>query len=66
MSIASWKCLVNHDDLQRSSHIVSVADKHVYVFGGELIPREPRDNKVFEVDLESAGNTIMISHAKPY
>lgn len=55
MSTATWKRLINHSDLQRSSHVVSVTSKHVYVFGGELVPREPRDDKIFDVDLNSAG-----------
>lgn len=57
---ATWKCLTQHGDLQRSSHIVSAVDKHVYIFGGELVPREPRDNEVFNVDLNSTGNMVHI------
>lgn len=44
---------MKHDDLQRSSHVVSVIGQTAFVFGGELVPREPRDNHLFSVDLNS-------------
>lgn len=45
--------LLEAEILQRSSHIVSVVDGEAVVFGGELQPREPRDNDVHAIFLES-------------
>jgi hypothetical protein len=50
---AKWTKVVEAEILQRSSQIVSVIDKQIYIFGGELRPREPRDN---DVHLVSLGN----------
>lgn len=47
----SWTKLVTNQQLQRSSHNVSVIDSTVYIFGGELKPREPRDNDVHKIGL---------------
>jgi N-acetylneuraminic acid mutarotase len=56
---ASWTKAATHPQLQRSSHNVSTIGNTVYVFGGELKPREPRDNDVHKVVLgEKSGNTI--------
>ncbi|KAK5946258.1 hypothetical protein PMZ80_000400 [Knufia obscura] len=55
MAKAEWKCIAKHEDLQRSSHIVSVLGHTTYIFGGELVPREPRDNKVFSLNLNAPG-----------
>lgn len=52
---AEWKCLTAHPDLQRSSHTVSVIGHTAYVFGGEFVAREPRDNKVFAIQLDKPG-----------
>lgn len=48
---AKWSKVVEAEILQRSSQIVSVIDRQVYIFGGELRPREPRDNDVHIVSL---------------
>lgn len=48
---AKWTKVVEAEILQRSSQIVSVIDRQVYIFGGELRPREPRDNDVHIVSL---------------
>jgi hypothetical protein len=47
------KChkLLENEILRRSSQIVSVINNQVYIFGGELLPREPRDNDVHAVSL---------------
>ena len=58
MAKAQWKCFVEHDDLQRSSHVVSVIGHTAYIFGGELVPREPRDNKIFSVNLGESGQAL--------
>ena len=43
---AKWTRLYEAEILQRSSQILSVVDNKAYVFGGELRPREPRDNDI--------------------
>jgi hypothetical protein len=45
--------LIEAEVLQRSSHIVSVVDNQAVIFGGELQPREPRDNDVHSVSLDN-------------
>lgn len=52
---AKWSKLLDVEVLQRSSQALSVVDNKVYVFGGELRPREPRDNAVHVVSLDSQG-----------
>jgi len=53
MTAARWSRLIDQSpQLQRSSHCVSVADGQLYVFGGELRPREPRDNELFVIDVD--------------
>lgn len=49
------KChkLLEAEILQRSSQIISVVGNRAYIFGGELRPREPRDNDVHAVSLDS-------------
>ncbi len=48
---ATWQEVAAEDILQRSSHIVSVISDRAYIFGGELRPREPKDNDVHVVKL---------------
>ncbi|KAJ6172492.1 hypothetical protein N7470_001559 [Penicillium chermesinum] len=54
------KChkLLEAEILRRSSHIISVAGSQAYVFGGELKPREPRDNDVHSIALQSNDTTV--------
>lgn len=49
MATATWSKLLSADILQRSSQIISLTPDNVYIFGGELRPREPRDNDVHVV-----------------
>ncbi|KAJ6109457.1 hypothetical protein N7486_001692 [Penicillium sp. IBT 16267x] len=51
--------------LQRSSHIVSVVGDQAVIFGGELQPREPRDNDVHTVSLDSATASMNSQPATP-
>ncbi|KAK5721947.1 hypothetical protein LTR15_006541 [Elasticomyces elasticus] len=44
---ATWTAVNQSELLQRSSHNVAVLGSKVYVFGGELKPRQPRDNDIF-------------------
>lgn len=48
---ANWTRIAKCDAIQRSSLCVSSTGSSVYVFGGELKPRQPRDNNVHKVSL---------------
>lgn len=48
---ARWRKLTEAESLRRSSHVLLVLSDVVYVFGGELRPREPRDNEVYVVEI---------------
>jgi hypothetical protein len=48
---ARWKKVAGSDVLKRSSHAVAAIDGQVYVFGGELVARQPRDGDVHAVAL---------------
>lgn len=52
--VARCHKLVEAEILRRSSQVVSVVGDRVYIFGGELRPREPRDNDVHVVSLNSS------------
>lgn len=52
--VARCHKLVEAEILRRSSQVVSVVGDKVYIFGGELRPREPRDNDVHVVSLDSS------------
>ena len=52
--VARCHKLVEAEILRRSSQVVSVVGDRVYIFGGELRPREPRDNDVHVVSLDSS------------
>lgn len=43
---ASWKHIVSTERLQRSSQTVSVTGDKIWIFGGELQPREPVDSQL--------------------
>ena len=48
---ASWTRLVSNSRLQRSSQVLSVLSSKAWIFGGELLPRQPVDNRLDVVDL---------------
>jgi hypothetical protein len=48
----SWKRLLDDERLRRSSQVLSVIDQHVCIFGGEVKPREPIDDKIDIVSLK--------------
>ena len=52
--VARCHKLLEGEILRRSSQIVSVVGDQAYIFGGELRPREPRDNDVHAVSLGSS------------
>ncbi|KAK0280201.1 hypothetical protein LTR35_008352 [Friedmanniomyces endolithicus] len=49
---ATWTAVNSSEQLQRSSHNVAVIDSSVYVFGGELKPRQPRDDDIFVIPIK--------------
>ncbi|KAK0386724.1 hypothetical protein NLU13_6559 [Sarocladium strictum] len=55
---AQWTRLASTARLQRSSHAVSVVGSQVLIFGGELLPRQPVDNKIDVVAVDSAVQTL--------
>jgi hypothetical protein len=57
---ASWIQLCTSDKLQRSSHVLSVVDDNAYIFGGELLPRQPLDNLVYKLDFKARGMQFTI------
>lgn len=42
----NWQRIIHNDRLKRSSQVVSVVDGQVYIFGGEVQPRQPVDDQV--------------------
>ncbi|KAK3904040.1 kelch repeat protein [Staphylotrichum tortipilum] len=50
---ARWTRLVSSARLERSSHTLSVLQSQTWVFGGELLPREPVDNQLDAIDLRA-------------
>lgn len=49
---AIWKQCPSSSSLQRSSHTVDSIEGEAYVFGGELLPRQPLRSQVFKVVLD--------------
>lgn len=49
----TWTQVQRHQSLQRSSQSLSTIGSVALIFGGELHPREPRDNDVHILDLTS-------------
>lgn len=54
----SWKRLLNDERLRRSSQVLSVVDSNVCIFGGEVKPREPIDDKVDVFPLKSNATNL--------
>ena len=55
---AKWTRIHEAEILQRSSQILSVVDNRAYVFGGELRPREPRDNDIHVLSVNEGKHSI--------
>lgn len=63
---ATWTRLASSGRLQRSSHTLSVVESRAFVFGGELIPRQPVDNQLDVIDLtRSVIGQTGLSHTFP-
>lgn len=50
---ATWSRVAEHDLLKRSSHATAAVDGELFVFGGELVAREPRDGDVHAVGVKT-------------
>ncbi|KAF2173705.1 hypothetical protein M409DRAFT_15979 [Zasmidium cellare ATCC 36951] len=48
---AQWTPLASTSKLQRSSHTLTTLNSTLYIFGGELKPREPRDNELHKISI---------------
>lgn len=49
----NWQRLIKTDRLKRSSQVLSVVNSHVCIFGGEVQPRQPVDDKVDVLSLNA-------------
>lgn len=50
---ATWTKLSQHDQLKRSSVCATAVNSTIYIFGGELEARKPRDNHVHKLNLNA-------------
>ncbi|KAH7309045.1 kelch repeat protein [Stachybotrys elegans] len=58
---ATWTRLASETRLQRSSQCVSVLGSALYIFGGEVLPREPVDNHLHAIELgENSRNGVTV------
>ena len=48
---AKWSRIASSQRLYRSSQAVSAVGQKIFIFGGELLPREPVDNQMDVVDV---------------
>ncbi|KAJ4024583.1 hypothetical protein NW752_003149 [Fusarium irregulare] len=55
---ASWSLITSSKRLSRSSQAVSIVNQKAFIFGGELLPREPVDNRVDVINLSSAQDAV--------
>ncbi|KAL6902996.1 galactose oxidase [Trichoderma evansii] len=64
---ACWTKLASSSHLRRSSHLLSVNAPNAWIFGGELLPRQPVGNDVdlVSVDAESEVKTLPASAGAP-
>lgn len=57
----TWSKLAESAELQRSSHSICDAGGSTYIFGGELKPREPRDNYIHVVESAGSEGSVKLS-----
>jgi N-acetylneuraminic acid mutarotase len=48
---AVWQQIANSSDISRSSQTISLSNSHALLFGGEVKPRQPVDNKLYKIPL---------------
>ncbi|KAB5582671.1 kelch repeat protein [Coniochaeta sp. 2T2.1] len=53
---ATWSRIASSQRLERSSQCLAVAGSQAWIFGGELVPRQPVDNQVDVVRLGSSND----------
>ena len=68
MASFAVKCrkLIDAEVLRRSSQVVSVVGGSAYIFGGELRPREPRDNDVHVVSIDGSEWLAVMNRQNSY
>lgn len=49
---ATWTKIASSDSIRRSSQVVGVVDNQLFIYGGELKPRQPVDNKLYVLPLQ--------------
>ncbi|KAF1991865.1 galactose oxidase, partial [Aulographum hederae CBS 113979] len=54
----TWRRLASSEGLQRSSHVVAASHDELVVFGGEVKPRQPVDNKLYAISLKEKSTEI--------
>lgn len=50
MTFGTWKKVLGSPEIQRSSHVLNVVNGQIYLFGGEIQPRQPVLAEVYVVD----------------
>ncbi|TKA75578.1 hypothetical protein B0A55_07935 [Friedmanniomyces simplex] len=58
--VATWTKLTQSEPFKRSSVCASDSGSTTYVFGGELTPRQPRDNNVYKIQV-NVGKSILFT-----
>ncbi|KAK3706025.1 hypothetical protein LTR37_013019 [Vermiconidia calcicola] len=61
---ASWRQVIDASDIRRSSQTISLASQDLLIFGGEIEPRQPVDNKHYRVAL-TGGDKEEVSILEP-
>lgn len=59
---AHWTKLASSSHLRRSSHLLSANASTIWIFGGELLPRQPVGNGVDLVNVDAESEGINSSH----
>ncbi|KAI5919190.1 kelch repeat protein [Camillea tinctor] len=62
---ATWTRLVSRARLQRSSQCLSLLDSRAWIFGGELVPRQPVDNQLDVINLEPSPASEVVTATLP-
>lgn len=59
---ARWRKLVSSTGLSRSSHLLSANAPDIWIFGGELLPRQPVGNDIDLVGMGTESEGISLHH----
>ncbi|KAJ4358119.1 uncharacterized protein N0V89_002698 [Didymosphaeria variabile] len=62
---AKWARLHDAERLRRSSQVLSVIEDTAYIFGGEVQPRQPVDNKIDVLPLRAGTQSLLSSSIAP-